>query len=195
MASFIIFFVVVLFQGTNQNSVGNPMMNNSIQLVNMRPPTPTAQSQPRTVATVSPRVVISNQHMIAQHQQNSAVSSCPISHQMQKPQQQQQCVNNITFSVHNSSMGQQQIALSGQPSSALLLKTENGYRLLHVSTQSGQPTIPNSVGANQTIRIQTAPSVSRFTGPPLALRKTIVTQQPMKTKANININQILTFCV
>lgn len=84
--------------------------------------------------------------------------------------------------------------MTGQPGSALLLKTENGqYRLLHVGPAQGQqaqPTIPNS-GANQTIRIQTVPSVSRFTGPPLALRKTIVTQQPMKTKANININQIL----
>lgn len=78
----------------------------------------------------------------------------------------------------------------GQPGSALLLKTENGqYRLLHYgpSTQATQQTLPNS-GANPTIRIQTVPSVSRFTGPPLALRKTIVTQQPVKTKANITKN-------
>lgn len=31
-----------------------------VQIVNMRPPTPTAQGQPKTVATVSPRVVITN---------------------------------------------------------------------------------------------------------------------------------------
>lgn len=75
---------------------------------------------------------------------------------------------------------------SGGPGSALLLKTENGqFRLLHVGpSQQQQQQIPNS-GANPTIRIQTVPSVSRFTGPPLALRKTIVTQQPVKTKANI----------
>ncbi|XP_031619816.1 transcription initiation factor TFIID subunit 4 isoform X3 [Contarinia nasturtii] len=75
---------------------------------------------------------------------------------------------------------------TGQPGSALLLKTENGqYRLLHVgpSTQTTQQNLPNS-GVNPTIRIQTVPSVSRFTGPPLALRKTIVTQQPVKTKVS-----------
>lgn len=81
----------------------------------------------------------------------------------------------------------------GQPGSALLLKTENGqYRLLQLgpaASQPGQPALPNS-GANQTIRIQTVPSVSRFTGPPLALRKTIVTQQPLKTKANVNLNSL-----
>lgn len=55
---------------------------------------------------------------------------------------------------------------------------------MHVGPQTTQQTLPNS-GANPTIRIQTVPSVSRFTGPPLALRKTIVTQQPVKTKANI----------
>lgn len=81
----------------------------------------------------------------------------------------------------------------GQQGSALLLKTENGqYRLLQLgpaASQPGQPALPNS-GANQTIRIQTVPSVSRFTGPPLALRKTIVTQQPLKTKANVNLNSL-----
>lgn len=147
----------------------------------MRPPTPTAQTQPKTVATVSPRVVISNPHMVATRPTNSAVSSVF------------KTLNYIQ-NIERLSPSHPQITLSGQPGSALLLKTENGqYRLLHVGPAQGQPaqpTLPNS-GANQTIRIQTVPSVSRFTGPPLALRKTIVTQQPMKTKANININQIL----
>lgn len=84
-----------------------------------------------------------------------------------------------------------QITLSALPTgqSGLLLKTENGqFRLLTVGTaptQQAQSTLPNS-SANQTIRIQTVPSVSRFAGPQLALRKTFVTQQPLKTKANIS---------
>lgn len=79
------------------------------------------------------------------------------------------------------------MALGSQPGSTLLLKTENGqYRLLQLgpSNQPGQQTI-SSTGANQTIRIQTVPSVSRFTRPQVALRKTIVTQQPQKTKSNV----------
>lgn len=51
----------------------------------------------------------------------------------------------------------------------------------------GQQNIANQ---NQTIRLQTVPAVSRFTGPPLALRKTIVTQQQVKPKANVNENQL-----
>lgn len=39
------------------------MMPAPVQLVNMRPNTPAAQT--KTVATVSPRVVFSNSHMVA----------------------------------------------------------------------------------------------------------------------------------
>lgn len=45
-----------------------------VQIVNMRPNTPTAQGQPKTVATVSPRVVISNPHMVASRPANSGVN-------------------------------------------------------------------------------------------------------------------------
>ncbi|XP_055324866.1 transcription initiation factor TFIID subunit 4 isoform X2 [Sitodiplosis mosellana] len=142
---------IVIKNQANQNIVANSMIP-GVQLVNMRPNAPVAQT--KTVATVSPRVVISNPHMVATRPTNPG----------------------ITLSALQP----------GQPGSALLLKTENGqYRLLHYgpSTQTTQQTLPNS-GANPTIRIQTVPSVSRFTGPPLALRKTIVTQQPVKTKAS-----------
>lgn len=51
------------------------MMPGAVQIVNMRPGTPTtAQAQPKTVATVSPRVVISNPHMVATRPANSGVS-------------------------------------------------------------------------------------------------------------------------
>lgn len=52
----------------------------------------------------------------------------------------------------------------------------------------GQTTnLTASNAGNQTIRLQTVPAaVSRFTGPPLALRKTIVSQQQVKSKANVN---------
>lgn len=35
-----------------------------VQIVNMRPSTPTAPTQQKTVATVSPRVVIGSSHMV-----------------------------------------------------------------------------------------------------------------------------------
>ncbi len=35
-----------------------------VQIVNMRPSTPTAPAQQKTVATVSPRVVIGSSHMV-----------------------------------------------------------------------------------------------------------------------------------
>lgn len=51
------------------------MMPGAVQIVNMRPGTPTtAQAQPKTVATVSPRVVISNPHMVATRPANSGVN-------------------------------------------------------------------------------------------------------------------------
>lgn len=51
--------IICILQATNQNMIGHSMMP-GVQIVNVRPPTPTAQGQPKTVATVSPRVVISN---------------------------------------------------------------------------------------------------------------------------------------
>lgn len=75
---------------------------------------------------------------------------------------------------------------SGQPGSALLLKTENGqYQLLRVGPAPGTPVTTNLGNTNSTLRLQSVPAVSRFTGPPLALRKTIVTQQ-VKQKQNVN---------
>lgn len=47
-----------------------------VQLVNMRPNAPAAQT--KTVATVSPRVVISNQHMVATRPANPGVTSVAI---------------------------------------------------------------------------------------------------------------------
>ncbi len=83
---------------------------------------------------------------------------------------------------------------TGPPGQAILLKTENGqFQLLRVGPSpvvSGQQNLANQ---NQTIRLQTVPAVSRFTGPPLALRKTIVTQQQVKAKANVNEKQIVNF--
>lgn len=77
----------------------------------------------------------------------------------------------------------------GQSPSALLLKTESGqYQLLRVGPVPSQNvTQQNMVStSNQTIRLQTVPAVSRFTGPPLTLtRKTIVTQQQVKQKQNV----------
>lgn len=80
---------------------------------------------------------------------------------------------------------------TGPPGQAILLKTENGqFQLLRVGPSPVGPGQQNLANPNQTIRLQTVPAVSRFTGPPLALRKTIVTQQQVKAKANVNENQL-----
>lgn len=77
------------------------------------------------------------------------------------------------------------------------MKSDNGqYQLIRIGppAQVG-PTLTSS--ANQTIRLQTVPAVSRFTGPPLALRKTItvsqaqsqaVAQQQVKLTSKQNVN-------
>ncbi|XP_055621363.1 transcription initiation factor TFIID subunit 4 isoform X5 [Toxorhynchites rutilus septentrionalis] len=81
-------------------------------------------------------------------------------------------------------------ALQGQPGSTLLLKNEQGqFQLLRIGpAPAGAQITPANLTAtsatNQTIRLQTVPAVSRFTGPPLALRKTIVTTQQVKQKQN-----------
>ncbi|XP_055529324.1 transcription initiation factor TFIID subunit 4 isoform X5 [Wyeomyia smithii] len=138
-----------------QNIVGLPA---GVQIVNVRPGAPPTQAQQKTVAAVSPRVVIGSQQI---------VSTRPPS------------ANAITLS-----------ALQGQPGSTLLLKNEQGqFQLLRIGpAPSGTHITPANLTAtsatNQTIRLQTVPAVSRFTGPPLALRKTIVTTQQVKQKQN-----------
>lgn len=86
----------------------------------------------------------------------------------------------------------QNIQATGPPGQAILLKTENGhFQLLRVGPSPVGPGQQNlTPNQNQTIRLQTVPAVSRFTGPPLALRKTIVTQQQVKAKANVNEKQL-----
>lgn len=76
----------------------------------------------------------------------------------------------------------------------ILLKQDNGsYQLLRISAaqpsgnqQVSAPGLTPSAGS--TIRLQTVPAVSRFTGPALALRKTstIITQQVKQNKQNVN---------
>lgn len=65
------------------------------------------------------------------------------------------------------------------------MKTENGFQLLRVGTATSGP-VTQTIATNSTnppqIRLQTVPSaVSRFTGPPLALRKTIVRSSTSST--------------
>lgn len=74
------------------------------------------------------------------------------------------------------------------PGSTILLKSDNGqYQLLRISTaQPGQQGTPGLTQSGNTIRLQTVPAVSRFTGPPLAIRKTILTQQ-VKQKQNVKV--------
>lgn len=82
-------------------------------------------------------------------------------------------------------------AIPGQQGSTLLLKNEQGqFQLLRIGpaptgAQITPANITATTGTNQTIRLQTVPAVSRFTGPPLALRKTIVTTQQVKQKQNV----------
>ncbi|XP_058466803.1 transcription initiation factor TFIID subunit 4 isoform X3 [Malaya genurostris] len=116
------------------------------------------------------------QTLIIKNQQTGAVmnSGAPGIVTMSKPLN-----NQITLS-----------ALQGQPGSTLLLKNEQGqFQLLRIGpapsgTQITPANLTATSGTNQTIRLQTVPAVSRFTGPPLALRKTIVTTQQVKQKQN-----------
>jgi transcription initiation factor TFIID subunit 4 len=77
--------------------------------------------------------------------------------------------------------------LPSQAGSTLLLKSDNGqFQLLRIgpAPAAGTQITPGLSSSGNTIRFQTVPAVSRFTGPPLALRKTIVTQQ-VKQKQNV----------
>jgi transcription initiation factor TFIID subunit 4 len=81
---------------------------------------------------------------------------------------------------------QQLQGISPQAGSTLLLKSDNGqFQLLRIGPAPTGGSQGLTTSGNQTIRLQTVPAVSRFTGPPLALRKTIVTQQ-VKQKQNVN---------
>jgi hypothetical protein len=71
----------------------------------------------------------------------------------------------------------------------ILLKQDNGsYQLLRISPAQpgGQVTPSLTPTGGSTIRLQTVPAVSRFPGPTLALRKTILTQQVKQNKQNVN---------
>ncbi|XP_020714453.1 transcription initiation factor TFIID subunit 4 isoform X3 [Ceratitis capitata] len=132
----------------NQQPLLNSMIPASV-VVGMRPPN--AQQQQKTVqGNTLGRVVIGGPHMVGARPQNPA----------------------ITLST-----------LAPGQTPALILKTENGYQLLRVGTATSGPVTPtiggSGVGTNSTnpaqIRLQTVPAaVSRFTGPNIALRKTIV---------------------
>ncbi|XP_020714454.1 transcription initiation factor TFIID subunit 4 isoform X4 [Ceratitis capitata] len=135
-------------QQGNQQPLLNSMIPASV-VVGMRPPN--AQQQQKTVqGNTLGRVVIGGPHMVGARPQNPA----------------------ITLST-----------LAPGQTPALILKTENGYQLLRVGTATSGPVTPtiggSGVGTNSTnpaqIRLQTVPAaVSRFTGPNIALRKTIV---------------------
>lgn len=75
----------------------------------------------------------------------------------------------------------------------ILLKQDNGsYQLLRISSaQPGNQVTPGlTPTGGSTIRLQTVPAVSRFPGPTLALRKTILTQQVKQSKQNVNSHHI-----
>lgn len=89
--------------------------------------------------------------------------------------------NQITLSALQSLQG-------GQPGQTILVKADNGqYQLLRIGPPAGaQQVTPGTLttsSGNQTIRLQTVPAVSRFAGPPLALRKTITVSQAQTSTA------------
>ncbi|XP_039964912.1 transcription initiation factor TFIID subunit 4 isoform X2 [Bactrocera tryoni] len=130
----------------NQQPLLNSMIPANV-VVGMRPPN--AQQQQKNVpGNTLGRVVIGGPHMVGARPQNPA----------------------ITLST-----------LAPGQTPALILKTENGYQLLRVGTATSGPVTPTIGGSGGTnsnpaqIRLQTVPAaVSRFAGPPIALRKTIV---------------------
>lgn len=82
----------------------------------------------------------------------------------------------------------------------ILLKQDNGsYQLLRISTQPGSQVTPGlTPTGGSTIRLQTVPAAvsSRFSGPTLALRKTILTQQQVKqNKQNVNLHHHHLVCL
>ncbi|XP_038114532.1 transcription initiation factor TFIID subunit 4 isoform X7 [Culex quinquefasciatus] len=159
------------------------MNNNRVTLTSTALPNGTTPQLIRapsttTIQATGPGGNPGGQTLIIKNQQTGAVmnSGAPGIVTMSKPMN-----NQITLS-----------ALQGQPGSTLLLKNEQGqFQLLRIGpAPSGAQITPANLtatsGANQTIRLQTVPAVSRFTGPPLALRKTIVTTQQVKQKQNFS---------
>ena len=51
---------------------GQTMIPASVQIVNMRPGTPAAQAQQKTMTTLSPRIVVGSPHMVGNRPTNSA---------------------------------------------------------------------------------------------------------------------------
>ncbi|XP_058066710.1 transcription initiation factor TFIID subunit 4 [Anopheles bellator] len=150
--------IVTVSKPMNNQATPNIVGLPGVQIVNVRPGAQPSQAQQKTVAAVSPRVVIGSQPIVSTRPPNASA---------------------ITLS-----------ALQGQQGSTLLLKNEQGhFQLLRIGpAPTGTQITPANLTAssgNQTIRLQTVPAVSRFTGPPLALRKTIVTSpQQGKQKQN-----------
>ncbi|XP_049292361.1 transcription initiation factor TFIID subunit 4-like isoform X5 [Anopheles funestus] len=150
--------IVTVSKPINNQATPNIVGLPGVQIVNVRPGAQPTQAQQKTVAAVSPRVVIGSQPIVSTRPPNASA---------------------ITLS-----------ALQGQQGSTLLLKNEQGqFQLLRIGpAPAGTQITPASLtgsSANPTIRLQTVPAVSRFTGPPLALRKTIVTSaQQVKQKQN-----------
>ncbi|XP_055688279.1 transcription initiation factor TFIID subunit 4-like [Lutzomyia longipalpis] len=126
-------------QATSQNIVATPtMLPASVQIVNMRPGTP-SQAQQKSVAAIPPRVVLGGTQMLGARPANSAITLSAL--------------QNLN---------------AGQSGPALLLKTETGqYQLLRVGPAPATPVTPTlgatAASANQTIRLQTVPAPSLTT--------------------------------
>uniref|UniRef100_A0A1Q3FVP8 Putative transcription initiation factor tfiid subunit 4 n=1 Tax=Culex tarsalis TaxID=7177 RepID=A0A1Q3FVP8_CULTA len=115
-----------------QNIVGLPA---GVQIVNVRPGAPPTQAQPKTVAAVSPRVVIGSQQIVTSTRPPNA--------------------NAITLSALQGQPG----------STLLLKNEQGQFQLLRIGpAPSGAQITPANLtatsGANQTIRLQTVPAFS-----------------------------------
>lgn len=144
--------VKIVCQNSTQNvsGTGQTTLLPNVQIVNMRPTAPMTPAQ-KTVATVSPRVVIGN------------------------PTQQVVNVRSGTPGLTLQSIPGLQ---PGQPGH-LLLKTENGqYQLLRVGPAPTQSVITTSASQLRLAVPATSRIAPQFTAPPL-LRKTILQQQPL----------------
>lgn len=113
-----------------QNIVGLPA---GVQIVNVRPGAPPTQAQPKTVAAVSPRVVIGSQQIVTSTRPPNA--------------------NAITLSALQGQPG----------STLLLKNEQGQFQLLRIGpAPSGAQITPANLtatsGANQTIRLQTVPA-------------------------------------
>lgn len=80
-------------------------------------------------------------------------------------------------------------SLNQQTAPALIVKTDNGYQLLRVGPPSSGGQSISTSGGNQTIRLQTVPAVSKFPGPQIALRKTIVSNSSSTSQTPISTLQ------